>query len=92
MAQIQKLFVYGSLQQGGPNEHVLTQIGGDWEPAVIKGKLVESGWGAEIGFPALVSDDNAGEVSGYVFSSPNLDAHWDMLDAFEGCKLLLVGS
>ena len=79
-----RLFVYGSLQPGGPNEHVLTAIGGKWEPAVIKGHLVEQGWGASMGYPGLVFDESGKEVRGHVFSSSNLEAKWAYLDAFEG--------
>ena len=81
---MERLFIYGSLQPGGPNEHVLAAIGGDWEPAVIRGKLVESGWGASIGYPALVLDAHGDEIDGHVFSSANLGAQWTSLDAFEG--------
>ena len=81
---MERLFIYGSLQPGGPNEHVLTAIGGEWEPAVIKGSLVERGWGAKIGYPGLVIDESGNEVHGHVFSSPNLNAKWAYLDEFEG--------
>lgn len=62
----------------------MTSIGGEWIAATIKGRLVESGWGAEIGFPGLVLDEDGDEIPGYVFSSPNLDQAWVELDAFEG--------
>ena len=78
------MFIYGSLQPGGPNEHVLAAIGGEWEPAVIKGDLVERGWGAIMGFPGLVVDESGNDVHGHVFSSSNLNANWDYLDEFEG--------
>lgn len=81
-----KLFVYGSLQPGGPNEHVLTAFGGEWEPAVIKGDLVEDGWGASLGYPGLVIDENGSDVRGHVFSSPHLALKWDWLDEFEGSE------
>ena len=29
-SMVERLFVYGSLQPGGPNEHVLAAIGGEW--------------------------------------------------------------
>ena len=79
-----RLFVYGTLQPGGPNEYVMTAIGGNWTRASVKGRLVEAGWGAEMGFPGLVIDECGGEVAGYVFTSESLTAHWDYLDAFEG--------
>ncbi len=79
-----RLFTYGSLQPGGPNEHVLAAIGGDWEPAVIRGSLTEAGWGAGLGYPALVLDEGGGDVRGHVFASPHLSANWAYLDEFEG--------
>ena len=81
---MERLFIYGSLQPGGPNEHVLAAIGGEWEPAAIKGHLVEKGWGASIGYPGIVVDETGNDVHGHVFSSSNLNAKWDYLDEFEG--------
>ncbi len=81
---MERLFVYGSLQPGGPNEHVLTAIGGEWVPAVIKGNLVEAGWGATMGYPGLVLDKNGNDIHGYIFVSSNLSTMWAELDQFEG--------
>ena len=81
---MEQLFIYGSLQPGGPNEHLLTAVGGEWEPAVIKGTLVERGWGARLGYPGLVVDERGDEVHGHVFSSANLAEQWAWLDEFEG--------
>ncbi|MEL6223067.1 MAG: gamma-glutamylcyclotransferase [Cyanobacteria bacterium J06626_14] len=79
-----KLFTYGSLQPGGPNEHVLTTLGGEWSPATIKGNLVEAGWGAQMGYPGLVIDADGNDVHGHVFTSSRLSAKWVDLDEFEG--------
>ena len=81
---INKLFVYGTLCPGRPNDHWLTRIGGTFEKATIRGRLYPDGWGATLGYPALVIDPDGQEVEGYVFSSPNLDQHWQELDDFEG--------
>lgn len=62
------------------NEHVLAEVEGQWEPAVIVGKLVDAGWGAGLGFPGHVLDKEGAEIPGYVFSSPNLQSRWDELD------------
>jgi len=43
---IEKLFVYGTLGPGRPNEHVLDAVGGSWETATVSGTLREEGWGA----------------------------------------------
>jgi len=81
---MERLFIYGSLQPGGPNEHVLAEIGGDWEPAVVKGNLLEKGWGASMGYPGLVIDERGNDVHGHVFASSNLSAKWTYLDQLEG--------
>ena len=79
-----RLFVYGSLAPGRPNAHVLDQVPGTWEPATIRGLLRQEGWGAAIGYPGIVLDEQGDEIAGLVFSSETLDAHWQRLDRFEG--------
>lgn len=86
MNVIHNLFVYGTLVPGRPNEHVLTAIGGTWEPAIVKGHLMEHGWGAEMGYPCIVLDEAGEDINGYIFSSDNLDKYWDELDDFEGAE------
>jgi gamma-glutamylcyclotransferase (GGCT)/AIG2-like uncharacterized protein YtfP len=81
---IKRLFVYGTLVPGGPNEHVLQQIGGTWQPGTVKGTLYKEGWGAALGYPAIVLDAHGAEVHGFLFSSENLPDHWAELDEFEG--------
>ena len=80
----QRLFVYGTLCPGRPNEHVLTAIGGTWEEASVKGYLKQLGWGSEMGCPGIVLDDAGDEIKGFIFSSDQLEDHWDELDDFEG--------
>ena len=79
-----RLFVYGTLAPGRPNEHVLADVPGKWEPAIVKGKLFQGGWGAALGYPGIVLDGLGGDVHGFIFSSDELSAHWARLDAFEG--------
>jgi gamma-glutamylcyclotransferase (GGCT)/AIG2-like uncharacterized protein YtfP len=81
---IEKLFIYGTLGPGRPNEHVLDVIGGSWETATVTGTLREEGWGAEMGYPGIDLDEHGGEVEGFLFTSKNLSGHWESLDAFEG--------
>ncbi|MGB5867383.1 MAG: gamma-glutamylcyclotransferase family protein [Arcobacteraceae bacterium] len=81
---IEKLFVYGTLGLGRPNEHILNNIGGTWEVATVTGNLKDEGWGSEMGYPAICLDDNGEEVEGFIFSSNNLSNNWDKLDKFEG--------
>ena len=79
-----RLFVYGTLAPGRPNHHVLADIPGSWEPAVLRGTLRDEGWGAALGSPGIVPSPKGDDVEGFVFSASTLDAHWAMLDAFEG--------
>jgi gamma-glutamylcyclotransferase (GGCT)/AIG2-like uncharacterized protein YtfP len=78
------LFVYGTLRSGYPNQHVLDAIGGTRQAATVYGELVESGWGAAMGCPGLVLNTDGKAIPGEVFSSTNLDKHWEELDRFEG--------
>ena len=79
-----RLFVYGTLAPGRPNEHVLAQVPGTWEPATVRGTLLQEGWGAAVGYPGIVLDNRGSEVHGFIFSSEELSAHWARLDQFEG--------
>lgn len=80
----QNLFVYGTLAPGRPNEHVLSALGGTWQPGTVKGHLKQRGWAAEMGYPALVLDEDGEEIKGFIFSSEHLAERWDALDDFEG--------
>ena len=79
-----RLFVYGTLAPGRDNHEVLSEIPGSWEPATLRGLLLEEGWGAEMGCPGIVPTTGADEVEGFVLSSAHLADHWERLDAFEG--------
>jgi len=79
-----RLFVYGTLAPGRPNEHVLADVPGEWEPATVTGMLFQEGWGAAVGYPGIVLDEHGGEVEGFLFSSECLAEHWTRLDEFEG--------
>ncbi len=81
---INKLFVYGTLSPGCPNEHILNNIGGSWEKASITGTLHEEGWGSAMGYPGIKLDKNDGKVKGFLFNSDKIEEHWAELDAFEG--------
>jgi gamma-glutamylcyclotransferase (GGCT)/AIG2-like uncharacterized protein YtfP len=80
----QRLFVYGTLAPGRPNEHVLEKIEGHWEKASVNGRLYAVGWGADYGYPALVLDEKADPVDGMIFASAELGDYWSELDEFEG--------
>ena len=81
---INNLFVYGTLVPGRSNEHILQSIGGTWEKGSVTGILHQKGWGATMGYPAIILDENGEEVEGFLFSSEKLTSHWQELDAFEG--------
>jgi len=81
---VQRLFVYGTLAPGQPNEHLLNEIGGSWEDAIVTGTLHLEGWGATMGYPGIVLDEYGEEVEGFLFSSDKLSDHWAKLDEFEG--------
>ncbi len=80
----ERLFTYGTLSPGQPNQHVLQGVTGSWEAASVAGTLHADGWGAALGYPAIVLDPEGQAVPGFLFSSDELAAHWDRLDEFEG--------
>lgn len=79
-----RLFVYGTLAPGRPNEHVLADVPGSWQPATVTGTLLQEGWGAAAGYPGIVLDEHGAKVEGLLFSSERLADHWARLDQFEG--------
>ncbi|HBR2735988.1 TPA: gamma-glutamylcyclotransferase [Klebsiella pneumoniae] len=81
---MESLFVYGTLGPGRPNSHILENIGGTWCEGHVRGHLHEKGWGAGMGYPGIVLDDNGSPVNGFLFTSANLVAYWQTLDKFEG--------
>ncbi len=79
-----RLAVYGSLAPGESNHHVLTNLTGEWFDGVVRGHLMDSGWGSDLGYPALRWDPNGDEVPAKLLVSADLPGHWERLDAFEG--------
>ncbi|WP_135077012.1 gamma-glutamylcyclotransferase family protein [Terasakiella sp. SH-1] len=79
-----KLFVYGTLGPGGPNEDVMKKIGGKWIKAIVKGCLYSEGWGAEMGYPGLLLEEEGDDIEGHIFISERLEKYWSFLDDFEG--------
>ncbi len=80
---MKRLFVYGTLQPGQSNAHILENIGGEWLAGTVQGTVYARGWGAAADFPGIILDKAGSRVPGYLFSSDQLDAHWPMLDEFE---------
>lgn len=81
---VPRLAVYGSLAPGKLNHHVVAPLGGTWTRGAVRGILHRTGWGAARGFPGLEWDPDGPTVPVQVLTAPDLDAHWDRIDAFEG--------
>lgn len=79
-----RLATYGTLAPGRPNHHQLAGLTGRWLRGTIRGRLVEAGWGAALGFPGLALDEAGPTIEVHLFESCDLPLHWDRLDAFEG--------
>ena len=78
------LFVYGTLMPNCPNGYILGEIVGKFVPATVKGKLIDAGWSASMGYPGISLDTGHDTIHGYLFYSSNLINHCDRLDEFEG--------
>jgi gamma-glutamylcyclotransferase (GGCT)/AIG2-like uncharacterized protein YtfP len=79
-----RLAIYGSLAPGCPNHHHVAGLRGHWFPGEVPRRLVEAGWGASLGYPALVLDPHGSAIDVQVLESDDLPAHWSRLDDFEG--------
>jgi gamma-glutamylcyclotransferase (GGCT)/AIG2-like uncharacterized protein YtfP len=79
-----RLAAYGTLGPGKPNHHQLAALKGEWSRGRVRGKLLEAGWGASLGYPGLVLDRDGAELDVELFQSEDLPEHWVRLDAFEG--------
>ncbi len=79
-----RLAVYGTLAPGKSNHDQLDGLQGAWLNGVVRGRLIEHGWAARDGYPALVLDPRGPSVALQIFISPDLPDHWQRLDAFEG--------
>ncbi len=81
-----RLATYGTLAPGRPNHHQFDGLEGRWLLGTVRGRLVPKGWGAALGYPALMLADDGDEIEVHIFVSPALPRHWDRLDAFEGSE------
>lgn len=81
-----RLATYGTLAPGRHNHHQLATLSGQWCEGSVRGRLVQQGWGAAQGFPALLADAAGPPVPVWLFTSADLPAHWPRLDAFEGAE------
>lgn len=83
-AALHRLATYGTLAPGHPNHHQLDGLDGHWIEGQVHGRLVDAGWGADLGYPALVLDPHGAPIDVHIFESADLPAHWERLDQFEG--------
>lgn len=79
-----RLATYGSLGPGRPNHHHLSNLAGFWLKGTVRGRLVEEGWGASMGYPGLVLDPAGPKITVDLLESADLPRHGPRLDAFEG--------
>lgn len=86
MAIDHRLATYGTLAPGRVNHHQLAGLTGLWTTGTIRGRLIETGWGAALGYPALVLDEAGDTIQVHLFTSADLPGHWARLDAFEGAE------
>lgn len=85
-----RLAVYGTLGPGQTNHHLIEPLGGCWSRGTVRGTLHRHGWGATMGFPALIWDPAADAVEVQLLESPALESAWSELDAFEGEAYLRI--
>ncbi|NRA28809.1 MAG: gamma-glutamylcyclotransferase [Parvularculaceae bacterium] len=81
-----RLATYGTLAPGRPNHHQLADLAGQWSTGTVRGTLVERGWGAEMGYPAMIPSADGDAIDVHLFESVDLPQHWDRLDEFEGAE------
>jgi gamma-glutamylcyclotransferase (GGCT)/AIG2-like uncharacterized protein YtfP len=79
-----RLATYGTLAPGRPNHHQLEGLTGRWTKGYVYGRLIDAGWGASLGYPALVLDSAGAAIEVQVFESTELPEQWSRLDEFEG--------
>ncbi len=79
-----RLATYGTLAPGRVNHDQLADLKGYWRQGTVRGKLVEAGWGAELGYPGLILDPSGQVIEVYIFESSELPSHWLRLDELEG--------
>lgn len=79
-----RLAVYGTLGPGRSNHHQLSGLSGRWMEGTVSGQLIQDGWGAALGYPGIVLDNDGPTVDVQLFESLDLPEHWARLDEFEG--------
>lgn len=82
------LIIYGTLAPNRPNHSKIEHIKGKWLKGIVKGKLVNDGWGAELGYFGFkhASIEEQVHIEAYILFSDELGNNWANLDAFEGAE------
>jgi gamma-glutamylcyclotransferase (GGCT)/AIG2-like uncharacterized protein YtfP len=80
----ERLAVYGSLAPGKENHHRIEHLVGRWSKARVHGDLLDRGWGANLGFPAMRWRAEGEPIEVDVLESPQLPEAWSEIDRFEG--------
>ncbi|MBX7060815.1 MAG: gamma-glutamylcyclotransferase [Pyrinomonadaceae bacterium] len=80
------LIIYGTLAPGRPNHFKIEHIKGVWKTGVLKGKLVNEGWGSDLGYFGFrhTKTDEQENIEAFVLFSNDLIDNWAYLDEFEG--------
>ena len=79
-----RLATYGTLAPGEVNNNQMKGMAGVWSKGTMRGRLINSGWGINHGFPGLIPDSEGSDVPCHIFESFDLPDHWSRLDEFEG--------
>jgi len=79
-----RLVTYGTLAPGRVNHGQVSDLDGFWSQGIVRGHLIEEGWGADYGCPGITLDPEGTSVEVFIFESADLPEHWDRLDQFEG--------
>jgi len=80
------LIVYGSLAPGALNHALISDLEGEWKKGWVTGELLDRGWSAAMGYPALRWCPEGGNIEAFLLISPELPGHWSRLDDFEGLE------
>jgi gamma-glutamylcyclotransferase (GGCT)/AIG2-like uncharacterized protein YtfP len=68
-AALCRLATYGTLAPDRPNHHQLDGLDGRWSQGHLYGTLINAGWGASLGYPALVLDPHGTAIEVCIFES-----------------------
>ena len=80
------IIIYGTLAPNRPNHSRVEHIKGKWLKGIVKGKLENEGWGAELGYYGFkhAPTHEQDYIEAYILFSEELADNWSHLDEFEG--------